>query len=157
MSPKPDDWKHEAYQAYVARWRAHEAAVSERRRQEGKVTIWLERGPEDAETFTREHQMALRTVVAAFEENAIDVDAPFMTLDAADAIGGYTGEIAVLATAFGPVLTGILGAWLQSKTGRKVKLKDGDIEIEAQSVEDVRKLLEMVAEQRAKRDEKESH
>src|ERR1051326_6861683 len=46
MSPKPDDWKDEAYQAYVAKWRAHEAAESERRRQEGKIAIWLERGPD---------------------------------------------------------------------------------------------------------------
>jgi hypothetical protein len=53
-------------------------------------------------------------VIAALTQNKIEADAPFMTLDSVDAVGGYTGEIAVLASAFGPILTGILGAWLQS-------------------------------------------
>ena len=78
-----------------------------------------------------------------------------MTLDSIDAVGGYTGEIAVLAQTLGPVLTGVLGAWLQSKAGRKVRLKDGDIEVEAGTVEEVEKLFDMAAEQRAKREQKE--
>lgn len=41
-----------------------------------------------------------------------------------------------------PVLTGILGAWLQSKTGRKVRLKVGDVEVEARTVSEAEKLLE---------------
>ena len=100
--------------------------------------------------------MPLRSVMAAFKKNKIEIDAPFMTLDSVDAVGGYTGQIAVLASAFGPVLAGILGAWLQSKAGRKVRLKDGDIEIEARTVEEVGKLLDMAAEQRAKREQKEN-
>ena len=60
------------------------------------------------------------------------------------------GEIAVLANAFGPVLTGILGAWLQSKAGRKVRLKDGDIEVEAQTSHEVKELYNLAVEQRAK-------
>ncbi|PRE09674.1 hypothetical protein C6P78_27665 [Burkholderia multivorans] len=64
-----------------------------------------------------------------------------MTLDAVDAVGGYTGEIAVLIQAVSPVLTGILGAWLQSKAGRKVRLKIGDIEVEAGTVQEAEQLL----------------
>ena len=79
-----------------------------------------------------------------------------MALDSVDAVGSYAGEIAAFANAFGPVLVGTLVAWLQSKTGQKVKLMDGDIEIEAQTVEDVGKLLEMAAEQRAGREGKEN-
>jgi hypothetical protein len=45
----------EAYEAYVAKWKAHEAEESERRRQAGQVAIWLGRGPDDAETFTKDH------------------------------------------------------------------------------------------------------
>jgi hypothetical protein len=58
--------------------------------------------------------------------------------------------IEVLASAFGLVLTGILGAWLQSKAGRKVRIKDGDIEVEARTVDEAGKLLNMATEQRAK-------
>ncbi len=63
-----------------------------------------------------------------------------MALDSAEAVGGYTGEIAVLLQAVSPLLTGILGAWLQSKAGRKVRLKVGDIEIEARTVEEADQL-----------------
>ncbi len=73
-----------------------------------------------------------------------------MTLDAADAVGGYTGEISLLISAIGPVLTGILVAWLHAKAGRKVRLKDGDIEVEAQTSQQVKDLYTFAQEQRAK-------
>ena len=41
----------------------------------------------------------------------------------------------------GPVVTAAAGAWLHAKYGRKVRLKIGDIEAEAQSVEEVEKLI----------------
>jgi len=43
-------------------WRAREAEKRERRRQEGKVAIWLERGPNYAETFMKEAGGPLFTV-----------------------------------------------------------------------------------------------
>lgn len=146
------DWKQESLDAMAAKRAEEEAAW--RRDNVGKIRFYLLNASDDPPTFSAEGQVPLRTVMAAFKENEIEVDTPFMTLDSVDVVGGYTGEIAVLANAFGPVLVGILGAWLQSKTGRKVRLKDGDVEIEAQTVEDVGKLLEMAAEQRAKREEK---
>jgi hypothetical protein len=116
----------------------------------GKVRFYLARASDEPPTFSTEGQVDLRSVITALRENKIEADAPFMTLDSVDAVGGYTGEIAVLANAFGPLLTGILGAWLQSKAGRKVRLKDGDIEVEARTVEEAGKLLDMATEQRAK-------
>lgn len=64
-----------------------------------------------------------------------------MAVDSAVAVGGYTGEIAVLIQAVTPVLTGTLAAWLQSKAGRKVRLKVGDVEVEARTVEEADQLL----------------
>ena len=148
------DWKQEALDAMAAKLAAEEAAW--RRDNVGKIRLYLLNASDDPPTFSAEGQVPLRTMMAAFKENEIEVDAPFMTLDSVDAVGGYTGEIAVLAHAFGPILVGILVAWLNSKTGRKVRLKDGDVEVEAATVEDVGKLLEMAAEQRAKREGKEN-
>jgi hypothetical protein len=147
------DWKKEALDAMTAKRAEEEAGW--RRSNAGKIRFYLVNASDDSPTFSAAGQVILRSVVTAFKENKIEIDAPFMTLDSADAVGGYTGEIAVLATAFGPILTGILGAWLQSRTGRKVRLKDGDIEIEAQTVEEIRKLLDMAAEQRARHERKE--
>lgn len=147
------DWKKEALEAIAARWAEEEATW--RKENVGKVRFYLVNASDDSPTFSTEGQVVLRSVMIALKENKIEADAPFMTLDSADAVGGYTGEIAVLIQAFGPVLTGILGAWLQSKAGRKVRLKDGDIEVEAHTVDEVGKLLDMLAERRAKQEPKE--
>ena len=147
------DWKKEAMEAIEARWAEEEARW--RRENVGKIRFYLVNASDDAPTFTADGQVVLRSVMAALKENKIEADAPFMTLDSADAVGGYTGEIAVLVQAFSPVLTGILGAWLQSKAGRKVRFKDGDIEVEAHTVDEVSKLLGMAAELRAKQERKE--
>ncbi|WP_146122225.1 hypothetical protein [Burkholderia multivorans] len=122
---------------------AHLAREEERWRRENpdKVRFYLLSAPDDPPIFSADGQSILRTVVAALRENRIDADTPFMTLDAVDAVGGYTGEIAVLIQAVSPVLTGILGAWLQSKAGRKVRLKIGDIEVEAGTVQEAEQLL----------------
>ena len=45
-----------------------------------------------------------------------------------------------------PALAGILGVWLHARYGRKVPLKIGDIEAEAQTAEEVEKLLDTAHE-----------
>src|ERR1700761_831748 len=107
------DWKKEAMEAMAASWAREEEAW--RANNVGKVRFYLKKAGDEAPTFSAEGQVDLRNVIAALKKGEIEVDAPFMTLDSVDAVGGYTGELAVLATAFGPILTGILGAWLQSK------------------------------------------
>ncbi len=147
------DWKKEALEAMEARWAEDEARW--RRENVGKVRFYLVSASDDPATFSADGQVILRRVMTDLKENKIEADAPFMTLDSVDAVGGYTGEIAVLVQAFGPVLAGILGAWLQSKAGRKIRLKDGDIEVEANTVDEVGKLLDMAAKQRGKHERKE--
>ena len=83
----------------------------------GKVRFYLVHAPNEPPTFSADGQSALWPVASALREHHIDADMPVMALDSVDAHGGYTGEIAVLLHAVGPVLTGILGAWLQSVTG----------------------------------------
>jgi hypothetical protein len=146
------DSKEAALEAMAAKGAEEEAAW--RKNNVGKVRFYLVNAPDDPPTFSAEGQVNLRSVIVALEENKIEADAPFMAVDSVDAVSGYTGEIAVLAKAFGPALIGILVAWLQSKAGRKVRYKDGDIEVEARTVEEAAKLIDMAAEQRAKRERK---
>src|ERR1700738_3763772 len=115
--------KEEALAAIAARFAKEEADW--RRNNPGKVRFYLLNAPDEPPTFSAEGQSAIREVVSALQENNIDADTPFMVMDSTDAVSGYTGEIAVLLQAVGPVLTGILGAWVQSKVGRKVRLKVG--------------------------------
>lgn len=134
------DAREEMLAAIAARF----AREEERWRQDnpGKVRFYLVNAPDEPPTFSVDGQSALREVVSALRDNRIDADTPVMALDSAEAVGGYTGEIAVLIQAVSPVLTGILGAWVQSKVGRKVRLKVGDIEVEARTVEEAEQLLQ---------------
>ena len=123
MSPSPEEWKEEAYKAYVERWTAERAKESERRRQAGKIAIWLERSPDDAETFTKDHQAELRGVLdPILRDKGLEVEAPFLTLDSVDAVGGYTGEL-IIALASIPAIAQVLVAWLQRKPGREVSVE----------------------------------
>jgi hypothetical protein len=54
-----------------------------------------------------------------------------------------------LAAIGGAALTACIRAWLHAYYGRKVRLKVGDIEAEAQSVEEVEKLLKLVEQSQA--------
>jgi hypothetical protein len=44
----------------------------------------------------------------------------------------------------------VLVAWLQGRAGRKVRLKFGDIEVEGRTSEDLKRLLELIDEHKAK-------
>jgi hypothetical protein len=58
-------------------------------------------------------------------------------------VSPYLGDFMIkFAATAGPALGTLIGAWLHARYGRKVRLKIGDIEAEAQSVEEVEKLLQ---------------
>jgi hypothetical protein len=155
VSSNSDHSRDEIYKAYVARWAAHDAEEAERRRQEGKIAIWLGRAEDDAPTFSHNHQAELRDVLGTLREKGIELEAPFLTLDAADAVSGYTGQLIIsLAQIASPVLTAALVAWLKGRPSRKVRVEfhpDGRIKnVEAQTPEQVLELM------RAARQEAES-
>jgi hypothetical protein len=141
VSPSPDEWKKEAYKAYVAGLKADEAAQSETRRQAGQVAIWLDPSPDDAKTFTKDHQAELYQVLGPLlRDKGLEVKARFVALDSADAVGGYTGEF-VIALAFIPAITQVLVAWIRRKPGRKVRVEfhpSGKVKtVEAQTEEQI--------------------
>ena len=136
------DAKEEALAA-IAAHRAREEALW-RRENPGKVRFYLVSAPDEPPRYSAEGQSGIRSVVTALRDSQIPADASFMTMDAVDAVGGYTGEIALLLQAVSPVLTGILGAWLQSRAGRKLRLKFDDIETEANNAQEVSDMLQQV-------------
>jgi len=71
-----------------------------------------------------------------------------VTFDAIPGVGGLSGEFGILVTALGPAVCGVvgaaLGAYLKGRQERKAKLRvglDGVIEAEAQTPEEVEKLV----------------
>jgi Asp-tRNA(Asn)/Glu-tRNA(Gln) amidotransferase A subunit family amidase len=138
------------------RWAAEAAADSERQMQAGKIAIWLERAPDDAETFTKEHQAALDGAVDALRKNGVELEAPFLAVDAADAVSGYTGQLIIsLASFASSIVTAALVAWLKGRPGRKIRVQfhpDGKLKtVEAQTPEQVLSIVEALEkEARAK-------
>jgi hypothetical protein len=148
VSPTQAEWKEEAYKAYVAKLKAREAEESQRRRQAGQVAIWLGRSPDDAKTFTKEHQAELYEMLGPLlPDKELEVDAPFMALDSADAVSGYTGEL-IVALASIPAIAKVLVAWIQRKPGRKIRVEfhpSGKVKtVEAQTEEQVLSIIKTV-------------
>jgi hypothetical protein len=54
-------------------------------------------------------------------------------------VGALVQQVVTMAA---PAATALIGAWLQARHGRKVRLKVGDVEAEAATVQEVEQLLE---------------
>lgn len=70
-------------------------------------------------------------------------------------VGASIGLQGMLAVA--PALCTALGAWLHARYGRKVRLKIGEIEVEAQTREEVEKLLAKALEIQRNNEPKKLH
>ncbi|RQS57832.1 hypothetical protein DID96_36530 [Burkholderia sp. Bp8963] len=76
-------------------------------------------------------------------DGVIRVSAITFTMDSVGASGSLVGEFVIpLAQVIGPVLGGAAVAWLQGRAGRKLRLKVGDLEVEARTPEEIGQLLE---------------
>jgi hypothetical protein len=107
-----------------------------------KIRFILKRSPEDEAQFNREHQARMGKVFTAFYNEGIKIEATALAMDAADAVGGAAGEFLAFAKALGPATIGALGVWLTDRNGRKVKIKIGKIEMEANSVKQLDEVME---------------
>ena len=97
--------------------------------------------PNDAPPFSEEYQQEL----SEFTKNAGASSQTMFAMDSGSGGGGALGEFvfnnssALIAT-----LSTLGGVWLKSKFGRKLKLRFGDIEIEANSIEEINSMVEAV-------------
>lgn len=100
------------------------------------------------ELFSPEFQDVLGGVLHGLQAQGLEVSVQMRFHDAADtggmwSLGQFTIEGAKIVS---PALTGILGAYLGARMGRKVKLKTGNIEVEAHSIEELQQLLKIADE-----------
>lgn len=109
-----------------------------------EIKFDLERSPEDGPQFSQEHQASIGEVFTAFKNEGIKIQPRIFTMDAVDAVGGATGEFMAFAKVLGPPIVAALGGWLAGRNGRKVKIKVGEIEAEANSVKELDKVLERI-------------
>ncbi|ETK22713.1 hypothetical protein H096_14088 [Pseudomonas sp. FH1] len=96
------------------------------------------RAPDDAAAFGVDYQAELRELKQQAEGAGIQISPSFAVFDSPSASGGLTGEFIVsVAQAVGPVVTTLIAVWISRKTGRKLRLKVGDNEFEAQTKEEI--------------------
>lgn len=96
------------------------------------LQLTLRRAPEDYDYFGPVFQAELNQFISQIEKEGIDVSYGHAMFDNATTVGGIVGEFVLpLAQVVGPIVGVAVGAWIQGRAGRKVRLKVGDIELEA--------------------------
>jgi hypothetical protein len=74
---------------------------------------------------------------------------PYLTRDLGSASKLFGEFVLPLANIAGPIIGVALGAWITGRAGRKLKLKMGDVELEANSLAEIDDLLRKAAEFKA--------
>lgn len=96
----------------------------------------------DPPLHTSEYQAGLDEVERALQVH-VKVSSLIDIQEAVDAPSFLMGSFTIESVkSVGLVVGPIIGAWLQARYGRKVRLKIGDIEAEARTVSEVEELLE---------------
>jgi hypothetical protein len=109
---------------------------------EPTLGVRLVRAPDDPPLVSREYQEALGEFRKSLQAVGIQSSARSFAFDGVAGGGGLSGDFVLkLAGEIGPALIAGIFAWLHGRYGRKVRLKVGDIEAEAQTTEEVEKLL----------------
>jgi hypothetical protein len=113
---------------------------------EADLNITLLAAPDEQSHFVPEYQQGLRAFEKVFNDQGVPIDS---NCALAKMAGGpfLSGEFVLkLAATVGPVLGTAVGAWLHARYGRRVRLKIGEIEAEAQTVAEVENLLKRAGE-----------
>lgn len=104
--------------------------------------LFLVPGSADPPERSEEYQGELERAYEAMKARGIAVQPRVVVRKSAGGGASFVGEFIVpLAQAIGPTLGVVLVAWLQGRSGRKVRMKVGDIEVEARTADELEKLL----------------
>jgi hypothetical protein len=110
--------------------------------QEGIHLILLPSEADDGR-YSDQCQGELRHFYGQLRAGGMKVLYRIYTNDGIHAAGALTGEfVTPVASVIGPVLATAVAGWFAGKTGRKLRLKHGDIAVEAGSEEELERLLD---------------
>ncbi|ABO59039.1 hypothetical protein KTD19_22650 [Burkholderia multivorans] len=109
-----------------------------------EIEIRLKRAPDDLPENDPAFQKELRSFSSALYSAGIRYSQRGMAFDSAAAMGYPLAEFIIKE--LGPAAIGVIGtavgAWISGRHGRKMRLKIGDIEVEARTMNEVDQLLQ---------------
>jgi hypothetical protein len=109
----------------------------------------------DSELFAPECQAAVRAFFQQLRDAGVIAHPVAFTMDCAGASGCLVGEFVLpFAQVAGPAIGVAVAAWFQGRAGRKLRLKVGNIEIEAATMQELGQLLDQAS---ARRDQHSTH
>ena len=117
------------------------------------LKVQLLPAPGEGPRSTPEYQKALGGFAESLRSQGVEVSPRYYANDAIGGGGGLSGEFTVIAAAVAGLVAAVrpcLVEWIKGRYGRKTKLKIGDVEAEAHTIEEVEKLMKL-AEQHQKR------
>ena len=107
-----------------------------------KLQLTFIRAADDPRVSDPEFQQGLRSFSAALSDAGIVYSQRVKFADSANGGGHPLGEYFIsLAQVIRPIVGVAVGAWIQGRAGRKVRLKVGDIELEANGPADIDHLV----------------
>lgn len=108
--------------------------------------IILRRAPDESQDpRDRKFEAELREFSKSLHSVGMKVSQRGMAFDSAEFLGYPLPEFTLsLVQAIGPALGVALGAWLKGRYGRKVRVKIGEVEAEARTMEEVETLLQKI-------------
>ena len=110
-----------------------------------RLQVRLLRAPDDSAVFGKDYQAELRQFKQHMEAAGFAVSPTFAVFDSPGAGGGLTGQFLL---SWAPTAVSILSTvsvvavtWMNGKAGRKLRLKVGDVELEANSQAEIDHLV----------------
>lgn len=120
------------------------------------MKVVLCRAPDEQKQFGDAIQRDISAVIDALRADGVQVSATWFAMDAVDAGGGTTGALSLLGP-LGIAAIGAFAGWLKGRSGRTVKLKVGDVEGEAHSVEELKDVFALAPNVRQANETKRIH
>jgi hypothetical protein len=119
---------------------------------ENEFVLVLVPADDDPPLLDPEYQKQLADFEQWLHGESLDIRSKRKLLESTGG-GGLLGEffIKIVPTIGSGGLCGLLGAWLQARYGRKVRVKIGETEAEARTVDEVKALLKLASQYQGKR------
>jgi len=108
------------------------------------IELRLKRGPADPPENDPTFQAELNDFTEALRDSGVAYSQRGMAFDSADAHGYPLAEFVIKELGVPAIgaLAALSGAWIAARLGRKVRVKAGEIEVEAHTEEEVQRLLD---------------